>query len=57
MRGELLGKTSTEGASREWVVGEGYLTRETKEVERDWEEQTRFPREPRYLRGKGGSQY
>lgn len=37
--GELLGKTSTEGASREWGVGEGYLTRETKEVERDWEEQ------------------
>lgn len=33
MRGELLGKTSTEGASREWGVGEGYLTRETKEVE------------------------
>jgi len=35
VRGELLGKTSTEGASREWGVGEGYLKRETKEVERD----------------------
>ena len=45
MRGELLGKTSTEGASREWGVGEGCLKRETKEVERDREEQTWFPRE------------
>ena len=50
VRGELLGRTSTEGASREWGVGEGYL-------KKDEEEQTRFPREPRDLSGKGGSQY
>lgn len=30
MRGELPGKASTKGASREWGVGEGHLKRETK---------------------------
>ena len=34
MGGELLGKANTEGASREWGVGEGHLKRETKKVER-----------------------
>lgn len=45
VRGELLGKANTKGASREWGVGEGHLKRETIKVERDQEEQTQFPRE------------
>lgn len=57
VRGELLGKANTEGTGREWGMGEGHLKRETKKVERDQEEQTRFPRELGDLRGKGGSQY